>query len=139
MTRAAHLAKQALDKGISLSYKIATMIYTYSSKERKVKEGQANNFLSFFLSPSPLPLPLFLLLIFLSCCEGIKAKCELIVTPGSEQIRATMERDGLTDLFRQLGGRVLANACGPCIGYLLLHVSSVPFLIFLPLLQHVEA
>ncbi|VDM30917.1 unnamed protein product [Hydatigera taeniaeformis] len=38
------------------------------------------------------------------------------VTPGSEQIHATIERDGLADTFRGIGGLVLANACGPCIG-----------------------
>ena len=38
------------------------------------------------------------------------------ITPGSEQIRATIERDGLIDLFAKVGGTVLANACGPCIG-----------------------
>ncbi len=38
------------------------------------------------------------------------------ITPGSEQIRATIERDGLIDVFSKVGGTVLANACGPCIG-----------------------
>lgn len=38
------------------------------------------------------------------------------ITPGSEQIRATIERDGLMDIFEKVGGTVLANACGPCIG-----------------------
>ena len=38
------------------------------------------------------------------------------ITPGSEQIRATIERDGLIDVFDKVGGTVLANACGPCIG-----------------------
>lgn len=38
------------------------------------------------------------------------------ITPGSEQIRATIERDGLLDVFTEVGGTVLANACGPCIG-----------------------
>ena len=38
------------------------------------------------------------------------------ITPGSEQIRATIERDGLIELFDKVGGTVLANACGPCIG-----------------------
>lgn len=38
------------------------------------------------------------------------------ITPGSEQIRATIERDGLLDVFERAGGTVLANACGPCIG-----------------------
>ena len=38
------------------------------------------------------------------------------ITPGSEQIRATIERDGLIEIFNKVGGTVLANACGPCIG-----------------------
>lgn len=48
--------------------------------------------------------------------KGLKAKAEFIVTPGSEQIRSTAERDGLLDSFRKIGGLVMANACGPCIG-----------------------
>ncbi len=48
--------------------------------------------------------------------EGIKAKCPLTITPGSEQIRATIERDGLLQALESIGGLVLANACGPCIG-----------------------
>ena len=47
---------------------------------------------------------------------GIKAKCRLLITPGSEQIRATITRDGLLADFEALGAVVLANACGPCIG-----------------------
>ncbi|KAJ1842451.1 Aconitate hydratase mitochondrial, partial [Coemansia sp. RSA 2708] len=47
---------------------------------------------------------------------GLKVKSDFIVTPGSEQIRATTERDGLLDIFRKAGGTILANACGPCIG-----------------------
>ena len=47
---------------------------------------------------------------------GLKAKVPFLVTPGSEQIRATIERDGLTNVFENVGGTVLANACGPCIG-----------------------
>lgn len=47
---------------------------------------------------------------------GIKAACPLTITPGSEQIRATIERDGLLEILEQIGGLVLANACGPCIG-----------------------
>jgi aconitase A len=39
-----------------------------------------------------------------------------MITPGSEQIRATMERDGYLDILSSVGGQVLANACGPCIG-----------------------
>ncbi len=47
---------------------------------------------------------------------GIKAKCPLTITPGSEQIRATIARDGQLELLEAIGGLVLANACGPCIG-----------------------
>ncbi|MEN6294758.1 MAG: aconitate hydratase [Chloroherpetonaceae bacterium] len=47
---------------------------------------------------------------------NLKVKCEFIITPGSEQIRYTIERDGFIDLFEKVGGVVLANACGPCIG-----------------------
>ena len=48
--------------------------------------------------------------------KGLRARTRLLVTPGSEQIRATIERDGLLDDFDALGATVLANACGPCIG-----------------------
>ncbi|MBA3015549.1 MAG: aconitate hydratase [Proteobacteria bacterium] len=48
--------------------------------------------------------------------NGIKAKSKFFISPGSEQVRATVERDGLLDPLRQIGGVVLANACGPCIG-----------------------
>lgn len=47
---------------------------------------------------------------------GLKPKIPFFVTPGSEQIRATIERDGLIDVFERNGAIVLANACGPCIG-----------------------
>ena len=47
---------------------------------------------------------------------GIKAAVPFMVTPGSEQVRATIERDGQLDSLRAVGGTVLANACGPCIG-----------------------
>lgn len=47
---------------------------------------------------------------------GLKFKAPFYVTPGSEQIRATITRDGLVDTFTAAGGTVLANACGPCIG-----------------------
>lgn len=47
---------------------------------------------------------------------GLRAKCPLTITPGSEQIRATITRDGLLEDLREIGGLVLANACGPCIG-----------------------
>jgi len=48
--------------------------------------------------------------------NGTKSKSLFTVTPGSEQIRATCERDGLNTIFSDFGGVVLANACGPCIG-----------------------
>ena len=48
--------------------------------------------------------------------KGLTARAPLLVTPGSEQVRATIERDGLLADFEALGARVLANACGPCIG-----------------------
>lgn len=48
--------------------------------------------------------------------KKLKAKASFTITPGSEQIRHTIERDGLLPLFTQMGGMVLANACGPCIG-----------------------
>jgi len=48
--------------------------------------------------------------------RGIKTKIPLLVTPGSEQIRATIERDGQMDSLKSIGATVLANACGPCIG-----------------------
>jgi aconitate hydratase len=48
--------------------------------------------------------------------HGIRAKTELLITPGSEQVRATIERDGLLADLEAIGGTVLANACGPCIG-----------------------
>ena len=48
--------------------------------------------------------------------HGVKAKSVFTVTPGSEQIRATIERDGQLETLEEFGGVVLANACGPCIG-----------------------
>ncbi len=48
--------------------------------------------------------------------KGIKSKVPLQVTPGSEMIRATIERDGQMQLLKDIGANVLANACGPCIG-----------------------
>ncbi|XP_069123750.1 LOW QUALITY PROTEIN: aconitate hydratase, mitochondrial-like [Argopecten irradians] len=48
--------------------------------------------------------------------KGIKAKSAFTITPGSEQIRATIERDGQAAVLSDIGGVVLANACGPCIG-----------------------
>lgn len=48
--------------------------------------------------------------------KKLTAKSEYTITPGSEQVRFTVERDGFLDTFGQMGGVVLANACGPCIG-----------------------
>ncbi len=48
--------------------------------------------------------------------HGLQTKAEFTVTPGSEQIRATIARDGQLATFEKVGGVVLANACGPCIG-----------------------
>ncbi len=48
--------------------------------------------------------------------KGIEAKSQLTVTPGSEQVRFTIERDGLIDDLESMGAMVFANACGPCIG-----------------------
>uniref|UniRef100_A0A8C2WSZ2 Aconitate hydratase, mitochondrial n=1 Tax=Cyclopterus lumpus TaxID=8103 RepID=A0A8C2WSZ2_CYCLU len=48
--------------------------------------------------------------------KGLKCKAQFTVTPGSEQIRATIERDGYSKILSDVGGIVLANACGPCIG-----------------------
>jgi aconitate hydratase len=48
--------------------------------------------------------------------KKLKVKTEFIVTPGSEMIRYTTERDGLLGIFEEIGGVVMANACGPCIG-----------------------
>ncbi|KAK9722816.1 Aconitate hydratase mitochondrial [Basidiobolus ranarum] len=48
--------------------------------------------------------------------HGLQVKSKFTITPGSEQIRATITRDGLIDVFDKAGGTVLANACGPCIG-----------------------
>ena len=48
--------------------------------------------------------------------KGLRARTQLLITPGSEQTRATIERDGLLADLEAIGGTVLANACGPCIG-----------------------
>jgi aconitate hydratase len=51
-----------------------------------------------------------------AAAEGITCQTDLMITPGSEQVRATIERDGLLADFERIGATVLANACGPCIG-----------------------
>ena len=48
--------------------------------------------------------------------KGLKTKADFTITPGSEQVRYTIERDGFIDTFDALGASVFANACGPCIG-----------------------
>lgn len=48
--------------------------------------------------------------------KNLKVKSEFTITPGSEQIRYTVARDGILDAFEEIGGVVMANACGPCIG-----------------------
>ena len=48
--------------------------------------------------------------------KGLKTKAEFTITPGSEQVRYTIERDGYIDTFEKIGAKVFANACGPCIG-----------------------
>ena len=48
--------------------------------------------------------------------KNLKTKAEYLITPGSEQVRYTIERDGFLDVFDQIGAKVFANACGPCIG-----------------------
>ena len=47
---------------------------------------------------------------------GLKANAQFTITPGSEQVRYTADRDGLLDIFKDLGADIFANACGPCIG-----------------------
>lgn len=51
-----------------------------------------------------------------AAAQNLKAKAEFTITPGSEQVRFTAERDGILGTFDKIGGVVLANACGPCIG-----------------------
>ncbi len=48
--------------------------------------------------------------------KGLKLNAEFTITPGSEQVRYTIERDGFLDVFDKIGATVFANACGPCIG-----------------------
>ncbi|MFH1160410.1 MAG: aconitate hydratase [bacterium] len=56
--------------------------------------------------------------------KNLKVKSEYIITPGSEQIRFTSERDGLLRVFDEIGGVVMANACGPCIGQWTRHMDD---------------
>jgi aconitate hydratase len=64
--------------------------------------------------------------------NGAKTKTSLLVTPGSEMIRATIERDGQIKLLKDIGATVLANACGPCIGqWRRPEIKSVSLILFL--------
>ncbi|HNP95902.1 MAG TPA: aconitate hydratase, partial [Cyclobacteriaceae bacterium] len=56
--------------------------------------------------------------------KKLKAKAEFTITPGSEQVRYTVDRDGYLGIFEKMGGVVLANACGPCIGQWARHSSD---------------
>ena len=56
--------------------------------------------------------------------KNLKARSEFTVTPGSELVRFTAERDGLLHTFEEIGGVVLANACGPCIGQWARHMDD---------------
>lgn len=56
--------------------------------------------------------------------KKLKTKAEFTITPGSEQVRYTVERDGYLGVFEKMGGVVLANACGPCIGQWARHTND---------------
>jgi len=56
--------------------------------------------------------------------KGLKANSEFTITPGSELVRFTIERDGFINTFESVGGVVLANACGPCIGQWARHIDD---------------
>jgi aconitate hydratase len=56
--------------------------------------------------------------------KGLKANSEFTITPGSELVRYTIERDGFIKEFENVGGVVLANACGPCIGQWARHIDD---------------
>jgi aconitate hydratase len=56
--------------------------------------------------------------------KKLKTKAEFTITPGSEQVRFTIEKDGFLKTFEQIGGVVLANACGPCIGQWARHIDD---------------
>ncbi|WEK38073.1 MAG: aconitate hydratase [Candidatus Pseudobacter hemicellulosilyticus] len=56
--------------------------------------------------------------------KNLKAKAEFTITPGSELVRYTIEKDGFLKTFDQIGGVVLANACGPCIGQWARHIDD---------------
>jgi len=56
--------------------------------------------------------------------KGLKSKSEFTITPGSEMVRYTIDRDGMLETFGEMGGMVLANACGPCIGQWARHMDD---------------
>lgn len=56
--------------------------------------------------------------------KGLKTQSEFTITPGSEQVRFTIQRDGFINDFESVGGIVLANACGPCIGQWARHIDD---------------
>ena len=56
--------------------------------------------------------------------KNLRTKAEFTITPGSEQVRFTIEKDGFLDTFDRIGGVVLANACGPCIGQWARHIDD---------------
>ncbi len=56
--------------------------------------------------------------------KKLKTKAEFTITPGSEQVRFTIEKDGFLKIFDRIGGIVLANACGPCIGQWARHIDD---------------
>ncbi len=56
--------------------------------------------------------------------KGLKTRSEFTITPGSELVRFTIERDGYLNTFDEIGGVVLANACGPCIGQWARHIDD---------------
>ena len=56
--------------------------------------------------------------------KKLKTRSEFTITPGSEQVRYTVEKDGFLDTFDSMGGVVLANACGPCIGQWARHIDD---------------
>ncbi|HEV3324720.1 MAG TPA: aconitate hydratase [Puia sp.] len=56
--------------------------------------------------------------------KKLKTKAEFTITPGSEQVRYTIEKDGFLKTFEEIGGVVLANACGPCIGQWARHIDD---------------
>ena len=90
MQRAASVASQALKAGIKAKVRPSSLSQAHTSRVCHLGPGCS------------VCLPLM--------------QVPFTITPGSEQIRATIARDGLLDIFEKVGGTVLANACGPCIG-----------------------